>query len=148
MRRTGIILLAISLTLNAFFLGLGGALFTRLHKGALAEMEFFLARRLPAADMPIFNADLAAGRPGYIAALVPVIAAHEKFDATLRATPFDPAASRAALDAWRAAFNNFLQTFETPLLNAVTDISPAGRHALAAQGDATAGRANGFIAGQ
>lgn len=129
------VLLAGSLLLNLLFLGFGGALAWHLRHGAAGLAEHSLTRTLGPADQRIMRQQFAAAAPQAAAAQAQMRAAHAAVDAALRTEPFDPAALQTALDGWRMATEQYLTSFEAPMLRGAEAISPAGRRAMADLGD-------------
>jgi uncharacterized membrane protein len=134
-------LLAGSLLLNILLLGFGGAVAWRLRHGAVGLVQSGMIRTLDPQDEQIMRQAFEAAQPQARAAQAQMRAAHLAVDAALRAEPFDPAALKTALDGWRAATDQFLASFEAPVLQGASAISPQGRREMADLGDRQAGRA-------
>lgn len=90
-----------------------------------------LAEALPEAERPPFLAALEAARPPALAALDRHRALRARTEALLAEEPFDPAALRATMQEARRQWQQFSITLEDSLIDAVTTLSPEGRHRLA-----------------
>lgn len=129
-RRTLVLaLLGASLALN---LALGAMLAwpARPQRG----FERLLARLesvLPAADRAAFHAVVEAERAHYAGALATLRSAGAEVDRAMRQEPHDPAALRAAMAQWSAAWADFNAAFSETLVRALGQVSPAGRAAIA-----------------
>ncbi|WBV44396.1 periplasmic heavy metal sensor [Pseudoroseomonas cervicalis] len=97
----------------------------------LAGFQARLAEALPAAERQPFLRILEAARPEALAALDRHRALRERTETLLGQEPFDPTALRAALQEARQQWQQFSITLEDSLIDAVTTLSPEGRHRLA-----------------
>jgi len=86
-----------------------------------------ISRDLPPGDKQIFEEAFARERPMLIAASEQMRAARRTLDATIAARPFDPAATRAAMEQWRDAWQRMSAMFNESFLAALQGISPDGR---------------------
>jgi len=84
-------------------------------------------------DAANFRAVLARDRPRYARAALRVALARRELGRQLTAQPFDARAASAALAAWRASWNDFVNDFSGPLIDALAAISPEGRQRLVAE---------------
>lgn len=86
-----------------------------------------ISRDLPPGDKQIFEEAFARDRPRLLAASEQMRAARRNLDATIAARPFDPAATRAAMEQWRDAWQRMSTMFNESFLAALQGISPDGR---------------------
>jgi uncharacterized membrane protein len=91
-----------------------------------------ISRDLPPGDKQIFEEAFARDRPRLMAASEQMRAARRSLDATIAARPFDPAATRAAIEQWRDAWQRMSAMFNESFLAALQEISPDGRATIAA----------------
>ncbi|MDQ1079650.1 periplasmic heavy metal sensor [Pseudoroseomonas cervicalis] len=97
----------------------------------LAGFQARLAAALPEAERAPFLARLEASRGQALAALDRHRALRERTETLLAEEPFDPAALRATMLEARGQWQEFSITLEDSLIDAVTTLSPEGRHRLA-----------------
>ena len=135
-------LLWASLALNAFLAALVGAHLLHAepsgHRppgldGAIARME----QVLPPDDARRFGAALAQRRPEFGPAHARVDEARQALAEAIGRTPYDEAAVRQAMAAWRTSWLDFAQDFGEGIVVALRGISPEGRARLAALGAPT-----------
>lgn len=134
--------LALSLLCNVFLAALIAGHFLS-HRGRLAGLAggatpiaaaFERAQAiLSPQDAAAFRAVLARDRPRYARAALRVALARRELGRQLTAQPFDPRAASEALAAWRASWNDFVNDFSGPLIDALAAISPEGRQRLVAE---------------
>jgi uncharacterized membrane protein len=86
-----------------------------------------ISRDLPPGDKQVFEEAFARDRPRLIAASEVMRAARRNLNASIAARPFDPAATRAAMQQWREAWQRMSTAFEESFLAALQAISPDGR---------------------
>ena len=135
-RRT---VLAASLVLNLFLAAVvvghllradidarGGA--TLLARGIAQAMSSLSTR-----DAAAFTAALRQDAPQYREAAKQLAEARLNLEHQITADRFDPAAVQAALAAWQAKWNRFMDGFGPTLVDALGQISPAGRQNLVAE---------------
>lgn len=131
--------LSLSIVLNLFLLGVIAGHFLAHRQGAteLPLSAAPLARAAARAEAVLAPADAAAfrntlehHRPQYAEAAEQVTAARRALERQIVAEPYDPQAVRQALAAWRASWNQFIGDFSGPLVDALSSISPDGRHRL------------------
>jgi uncharacterized membrane protein len=91
-----------------------------------------IARDLPAGDKDVFERAFAQDRGRLTAASDAMREARRGLDASIAARPFDPAATRAAMQQWREAWQRMSTTFEDSFLAALQGISPDGRAQIVA----------------
>ena len=124
-----------SLALNLFFVGIAVAMAIRAPAPAWDRNVFVrverIAATLPPADSDLLRGQIAANRVTIEDAQTKYRAAQDTIRATLRQDPFDPAAMRAAMAQTRAARQNFDQTIQGVFAELASQMSSAGRHALA-----------------
>lgn len=126
-----------SLALNLFFIGIALALAIRGPSSpAPYDRDVFvrverLAASLPAGDAAIMRARVEANRTAIQDAQRGHRAAQNTIRDTFRQAPFDPQAMRAAMAQTRTARQTFDQVIQGVIASAATDMSPAGRAALA-----------------
>lgn len=87
---------------------------------------------LPAEDRPRFRAVLDTERDRYADELAAMRTAHAAVDEAMAREPFDPAALRAALDAWTGRWAAFNAAFTGTMVDAIQAVSPTGRARIAA----------------
>ncbi len=125
-----------SLALNLFFIGIAAALAVRAPAPPSWDRNVFvrverLAASLPPADADLLRGQIKANREAIEDAQTNYRAAQDVIRVTLRHEPFDVAAMRAAMAQTRAARQNFDQVIQGVFAASASQISPAGRHALA-----------------
>ena len=124
-----------SLALNLFFVGVALAMAIRAPAPAWDRNVFVrverIAATLPPADSDLLRGQIAANRVTIEDAQTKYRAAQDTIRATLRQDPFDSAAMRAAMAQTRAARQNFDQTIQGVFAGLASQMSSAGRHALA-----------------
>ncbi len=86
-----------------------------------------ISRDLPPGDKQIFEEAFARDRPRLMAASEQMRAARRSLDATIAARPFDPGATRLAMEQWRNAWQGMSTMFNESFLAALQGISPDGR---------------------
>jgi uncharacterized membrane protein len=140
--RTSRRLLLVSLALNLFLVGAGGALMARhyfaeravttapLDRSVAARIER-LAATLPAGDADILRGEYRANAATVDAARETYRNAQDGVRAVLRAEPFQPDAMRAAMSQTRNARQAFDQLLQDVIASAAIRMSAAGRNALA-----------------
>ncbi|MBE9606178.1 periplasmic heavy metal sensor [Acetobacteraceae bacterium H6797] len=95
--------------------------------GMLARME----ASLPEADRTRFRAGMERQRDRYLPALEAMRAARPAVDQAVRQSPFDPEKLRSASAAWADRWHEFSIRYGEAVAEALKDISPEGRAALA-----------------
>lgn len=125
-----------SLALNLFFLGAVLAMAIRAPAPSYWDRDVFvrverLAATLPGADADLVRGAMNANHAAIAAAQTRYRDAREHVHAVLRQEPFDPAALRAAMAETRAARQAYDQVIHGVFASAATQMSAAGRHALA-----------------
>lgn len=125
-----------SLALNLFFVGVALAMAIRAPASPAWDRNVFvrverIAATLPPADSDLLRGQIAANRVTIEEAQTKYRAAQDTIRATLRQDPFEPAAMRAAMAQTRAARQNFDQTIQGVFAELASQMSSAGRHALA-----------------
>ena len=129
-------LLLASLALNLFFIGVALAMIIRTpapsywDRDVLVRVER-LAATLPPADADIVRSQINTNHAAVVAAQTKYQDARERIHDVLRREPFDAAALRAAMAETRAARQAFDQVIQGVFATAATQMSPAGRAALA-----------------
>ena len=89
-----------------------------------------ISRDLPPGDKQVFEETFARDRPRLMAASEQMRAARRNLDATIAARPFDPAATRAAMEQWRDSWQRMSAMFNESFLAALQGISPDGRQTI------------------
>ncbi len=130
-------LLPASLILNLFLLAMIGG---HLLRAELAPGPSFLAHALQQAgralgprDAIVFRDTLRVEQPRFATAAAALAQSREKLADQILAPQLDPAATRAALLAWRADWLRFTDAFSGPLVDALAKVSPDGRRRLVAE---------------
>ena len=133
------IVLAVSIGLNLFLIALiGGHVLHQRHAApnrgarfatALAKAEASMSPR----DATAFRAVLRRDAPTYGEAELQLAIARHALAAAVTAPQFDKAKVHKAMDQWRTAWNNFFDNFSTPLVDALSKVSPKGRQNLVAE---------------
>ena len=130
-------LLAGSLILNLFLLAIIGGHVLRFNSGAspsmLASALMAAEKSLGPTDAAIFRETLRAERPRFAAAAMALAHSREALTDQIVAPHIDPAATHAALLAWRGDWIRFTDAFSGPLIDALAKISPDGRRRLVAE---------------
>jgi uncharacterized membrane protein len=130
--------LAVSIVVNFFLLAIvvGHLLRARPQTRAGLPLARALAAAeasLPPADSVRFSAVLRRDAPKYAEAEHQLVEARRELAKQMTADNFDPEKARAAFAKWRVAWNRFLDDFSGTLVDAVGEISPAGRRQLATE---------------
>lgn len=131
-----------SLVLNLFFAGAAGAVAFRYSSpvalARVARIDHSVASRLdriaailPPADSEIMRAQLRHDAEKVAAAQADLRLSQEAVRKSLRADPFDPDATRAAMAANRVAHDNFDQVLHDTIAAAAAKMSVLGRTRLA-----------------
>lgn len=126
-----------SLALNLFFIGIAIAMAVRPPPAPRTwDRDVFvrterLAERLPKADGDILITQMNANRDAIEKTQKQYRDAQEAIRNSFRKEPFDPNAMRAAMDATRAARQAFDVAVQTAFASAASQMSQAGRVALA-----------------
>jgi uncharacterized membrane protein len=133
------ITLPASLVLNLFLMAvIGGHLLTNhVHRvnpdtplaRALANVDVSLSAR----EAATFRAAMLSDESHFADAAKQLVRARLELEKQIGAEPFDQAATKQALAAWRASWNRFMDDFDDPLVHALGQISPDGRHRLVVQ---------------
>ena len=84
-------------------------------------------------DATKFRTILRQDAPRYLAASLQLAQARRALEAQVNSEHFSHDAAQAAFANWRAAFVNFTQAFQAPLIDALSSISADGRHRLVAE---------------
>ncbi|GBQ27263.1 periplasmic heavy metal sensor [Gluconacetobacter sacchari] len=122
-----------SLLLNLFLVAVVGGQYLRHRQGnapVLMRVLQHMTSRLDARDAEAFRTVLRQEAPRYAQAQENLARARAEIDRQLLAPHFDPEATRAAMQQWRAAWNVFVGTFSDALVEALGRLSPQGRRAL------------------
>ena len=125
-----------SLALNLFFVGVALAIAVRAPATPAWDRNVFvrvehIADTLPAADADLLRGQINANRQLIEDSQTQYRAAQDQIRATLRREPFDLEAMRAAMAKTRAARQNFDQVIQGVFAFSASQMSPAGRSALA-----------------
>lgn len=125
-----------SLALNLFFVGVAVALAVRGPAPPSWDRNVFvrverIAATLPAADGELLRGQIKANRAAIEEAQTNYRTAQSAIREILRQDPFDAVALRAAMAKSRAARQTFDQTVQGAFAATASEMSPAGRHALA-----------------
>jgi hypothetical protein len=135
-------ILLVSLGLNLFFIGAGGALAARhyladatvaaarLDRSVAARIER-LAATLPPADGDILRAEYRVNAVAVDGARAAYRNAQDEVRAILRAEPFAPEAMRVAMGRTRVARQGFDQLLQDVIAAAAARMTAAGRNKLA-----------------
>ena len=126
-----------SLALNAFLAALVGAHLVRAaaapeHRSGIDGAIARMAAILPPTDAARFRAVLIAERARYEPARRVLEQARLAAARALGHEPFDAARARAAMQGWQNRWPAFADGFSASILDAVAQLSPAGRARLAA----------------
>src|SRR5882724_146878 len=97
-----------------------------------------ISRDLPPGDKEVFEAAFAQDRARLMAGSETMRAARRALDASIAARPFDPAATRVAMQQWREAWQRMSTTFEESFLAALQGISQDGRAQIVAHAQRSA----------
>jgi uncharacterized membrane protein len=125
-----------SLALNLFFVGIAVAMAIRTPAPPSWDRNVFvrvdrLAASLPPADGDLLRNQIKANRAQIEDTQAKYRTAQDTIRATLRQEPFDVATLQTAMAKTRAARQNFDQTIQGVFAGTATQMSPAGRRALA-----------------
>jgi uncharacterized membrane protein len=125
-----------SLALNLFFIGIAVAMAIRAPAPSTWDRNVFvrverLAATLPPADADILRAEIGEKRQALDTAQSQYRLAQNEIRATLRAEPYEPESTRAAMAKTRAARQNFDQLLQGVFADATAKMSSAGRKAVA-----------------
>lgn len=125
-----------SLALNLFFVGVAVALIVRAPAAPAWDRNVFvrvehIADTLPPADADLLRGQINANRQTIDDAQRQYHAAQDQIHAVLRNEPFDLEAMRAAMAKTRAARQAFDQVIQGVFAFSASQMSPAGRRALA-----------------
>ena len=125
-----------SLALNLFFVGVALAIVVRAPAAPTWDRNVFvrverIADTLPPADADLLRGQINANRQLIEDAQTKYRAAQDQIRATLRQEPFDVEAMRAAMAKTRAARQAFDQVIQGVFAFSASQMSPAGRSALA-----------------
>jgi uncharacterized membrane protein len=125
-----------SLALNLFFVGVAFAIAVRSPAPPAWDRNVFvrverIAATLPPADSDLLRSQIAANRETIEDAQTKYQTAQDAIRETLRHDPFDPAEMRAAMGKTRLARQNFDQVIQGVFAGLASQMSSAGRHALA-----------------
>ena len=125
-----------SLALNLFFVGVALAMAVRAPAPPSWDRNVFvrverIAATLPPADADLLRGQIKANRDSIEDTQTKYQTAQDTIHATLRRQPFDADALRASMARTRLARQNFDQTIQGVFAGAATQMSPAGRAALA-----------------
>jgi uncharacterized membrane protein len=125
-----------SLALNLFFFGVAVAMAVRAPAPPAYDRNVFvrverLAATLPPADADLLRGQIQANRGIIEDAQTKYRTAQDEIRLALRREPFDAAAMRAAMTQTRAARQNFDQVIQGVFAGAASQMSSAGRQALA-----------------
>ncbi len=125
-----------SLALNLFFVGVALALVIRAPAAPAWDRNVFvrvehIADTLPPADADLLRGQINANRQLIDETQTQYRAARDQIRATLRHEPFDLDAMRAAMAKTRSARQAFDQVIQGVFAFAASQMSPAGRIALA-----------------
>jgi uncharacterized membrane protein len=132
------IALPASIVLNLFLIALiGGHLVRNRLYDVNSETPLVraLARAeatLPPRDAAAFGAVMRRDLPRFAAAEKQLTDARQELRRQITAEQFNEAGVRQALDGWQAAWNRFFNDFSNPLVDALAQVSPEGRHKLVA----------------
>jgi uncharacterized membrane protein len=129
-------LLLASLALNLFFVGVALALAIRAPAPPSWDRNVFVrvervASTLPPSDADFLRGQIKNNREAIEDAQTKYRAAQDLIRETLRQDPFDAEAMRAAMAKTRAARQTFDQTIQGVFAGSASQMSSAGRHALA-----------------
>jgi uncharacterized membrane protein len=125
-----------SLALNLFFIGVAAALAVRTPAVPSWDRNVFvrverLAATLPPSDADLLRGQIKANRETIEDTQAKYRAAQDVIRETLRREPFDVGAMRAAMAQTRAARQAFDQVIQGVFAAMASQMSSAGRHALA-----------------
>ncbi len=125
-----------SLALNLFFVGVALALAVRSPAPPSWDRNVFvrverIAGTLPPADADLLRGQIKINREAIESAQTKYRIAQDTIREALRQDPFDAGAMRAAMANTRAARQTFDQTIQGVFAGTASQMSPAGRHALA-----------------
>jgi uncharacterized membrane protein len=132
--------LPVSLALNLFLIAVIAGHIIRLRQIAVAPATSMFARALANAEASLSKPDAARfaavmGRdePRYSQAVQELAQARAEFERRLTAEPFDKDAADQAFQNWQQSWNNMMNRLRTPLIDALSEVSPEGRQKLVEQ---------------
>ncbi len=125
-----------SLALNLFFVGIAVAMAVRPHGPPPWDRNVFvraerIATSLPVADADILRGQIKTNQGAIESAQTKYRAAQDAIRGTLRQEPFDVTTVQDAMAKARTARQDFDQTIQSVFASSATQMSPAGRQALA-----------------
>jgi uncharacterized membrane protein len=125
-----------SLALNLFFVGVAVAMAIRAPAPPAWDRNVFvrvelIADTLPPADADVLRGQIKANRQLIEDSQAQYRGGQDQIRETLRHEPFDVEAMRAAMAKTRAARQNFDQAIQGVFAFSASQMSPAGRNALA-----------------
>jgi uncharacterized membrane protein len=125
-----------SLALNLFFVGIALAMAIRAPAPPAGDRNVFvrverIADTLPPADADLLRGQIQANRQLLEDSQTQYRSAQDQIRATLRHEPFDVEAMRAAMAKTRTARQSFDQVIQGVFAFSASQMSPAGRSALA-----------------
>jgi uncharacterized membrane protein len=125
-----------SLALNLFFVGVALAVVVRAPTTPAWDRNVFvrverIAATLPPADADLLHGQIQANRQLLEDSQTQYRSAQDQIRASLRREPFDVEAMRAAMAKTRAARQSFDQVIQGVFAFSASQMSPAGRSALA-----------------
>ncbi|HET9716952.1 MAG TPA: periplasmic heavy metal sensor [Pseudolabrys sp.] len=125
-----------SLALNLFFVGVAFAMAIRAPAPSYWDPNVFvrvdrLAATLPQADAEILRAKINTNHADIDRAQTNYHSARQRIHDVLRQEPFDVEAMRTSMAQTRAARLKFDETIQNVFADIASEISPAGRQALA-----------------
>jgi uncharacterized membrane protein len=133
--------LTASVIVNLFLAALvaGHLLRTRAYRERLPAENTPMARELarvesalPPRDAAAFGRVIEQDKPQFAAAAQELLAARRALQRQIAADPFDAHAASEALSAYRESWGRFVSDFGGPLIDALSQVSPQGRHQLVA----------------
>jgi len=129
--------LPVSVILNLFLAALIVGHLVQQPKSNVAPGAPGLARMLADAeaslsppDAAVFGSVIRNDRSRYADAITEFIRARDRLSKQITSEPFDPAAVKQGLAAWRQSWNHLLDDFDDTLVEALAKISPDGRRRL------------------
>jgi uncharacterized membrane protein len=130
------LVLPVSIALNLFLVALiGGHLWQSRNDGgtSVSPLSRALAHAeasLPPQDAAVFGAAVRRDAPHYAQAAQKLTEARQEFWRQVTAEQLNQHDVRQALDAWRTAWNRFLDDFSSTIVAALAEVSPEGRRKL------------------
>jgi uncharacterized membrane protein len=85
---------------------------------------------LSPSDAASFGSVIRGNRARFIGSMSELVQARDRLAKQIVSEPFDPAAVKRDLAAWRQSWNHFLDDFDDTLVEALAKISPDGRRRL------------------